>query len=170
MLFIHSLFMNHIKYLKLMWLSKVYQFIVMSNGYVDTMRVLNKILKAPFCWLWEQGFASLVYVNDTLLAGDTYHECCDNLYAIMSLLQNLGLTIHPIKSPFVPSQAIIFLGFIINTQNMAVTLTNEKKFKIHEYAKKLLVDSPTIREVAIFLENLAGWFETVTYGRYFLGS
>ena len=108
-------------------------------------------------------------MNDALLAGDTCHECCDNLYAIMSLLQNLGLTIHPMKSPFVPSKAIIFLGFIINAQNMTVTLTNEKKFKIHEYAKKLLIDSPTIREVAIFLENLAASFEAVTYGRYYLG-
>ena len=108
-------------------------------------------------------------MNDALLAGDTCHECCDNLYAIMSLLQNLGLTIHSMKSPFVPSKAIIFLGFIINAQNMTVTLTNEKKFKIHEYAKKLLIDSPTIREVAIFLENLAASFEAVTYGRYYLG-
>ena len=87
----------HRKYLKFMWLNKVSQFIVIPNGYVDAMRVFSKILKPPFCWLREHGFASVVYVDDTLLAGETYQECCDNIYATMSLLQNLGLTIHPIK-------------------------------------------------------------------------
>ena len=46
----------HRKYLKFLWLNKVYQFIVMSNEYVDAMRVFHKILKPPFCWLREQGF------------------------------------------------------------------------------------------------------------------
>ena len=87
----------HRKYLKFMWLNKVYQFTVIPNGYVDAMRVFNKILKPPFCWLREHGFASVVYVDDTLLAGETYQECCDNINATMSLLQNLGLTIDPIK-------------------------------------------------------------------------
>ena len=38
----------HRKYLKFMWLNKAYQFIVMSNGYVDAMRVFNKILSLHF--------------------------------------------------------------------------------------------------------------------------
>ena len=54
---------------------------------------------------------------------------------MLFFLQNIGLTIHPIKSSFVPSQEIIFLGVITNTKNMTITLTNEKKFKIHEYTK-----------------------------------
>ena len=111
------------------------------------MRVFNKILKPPFCWLREQSFASVVYADDTLLVGEVHQEFCDNIYATMSLLQNLGFTIHPIKSSFVPSQGIIFLGFVINTQHMKTTLANEKKVKIHEYAKTLLVSTSTVREI-----------------------
>lgn len=72
----------------------------------------------------------------------------------MSLLQNLGFTIHPIKLSFVPLQEIIFLGFLINKRHMATALTNEKKVKINEHAKKLLGGAPTNREVANFLGNL----------------
>ena len=97
-----------------MWLNKAYQFTVMPNGYVHAMRVFSKILKPPFCWLQEQGFASVVYIDDILFT-----------YATISLLQNLGFTIQPIKSSFVPSQEIIFLGFIINKQQMTITLINE---------------------------------------------
>ena len=59
----------HRTYLKFMLLNKPYQFIVMPNGYLDAMRVLNKILNPPFCWL------SVVYLDDTLLAGEAYQEC-----------------------------------------------------------------------------------------------
>ena len=52
---------------------------------------------------------------------------------------------------------------------MTITLTNEQKVKIHEYAKKLLVGTTTIREVAKFLGNLSASFEAVTYGRLFYG-
>ena len=56
----------HIKYL-----NEAYQFIVMPSGYLDAMRVFSKILKPPFCWLRERGFASVVvHVDDTLLAGE----------------------------------------------------------------------------------------------------
>ena len=136
-------------------------------GYVDAMRVFKKILKPLFCWLREQSFGSVVYVDDTLIAGETYQECCDNIYATMSLFQNLGLTIHLKKLSFVPSQEIIFLNFVMNTQHMTITLTNEKKVKIDEYAKKLLARTPTFREVSKFLANLSASFEAVTYGRLF---
>ena len=85
--------------------------------------------------------------------------------------KKIGFTIHPIKSSFVPSQEIFFLGFVIHTQHMTITLTNKKKVKIHKYAKKLLVGTPTIREVTKFLGNLSASFEAVTYmGDYFIGS
>ena len=53
---------------------------------------------------------------------------------------------------------------------MTIPLTNEKKVKIHEYAKKLLVGTPSITEIVKFLGNLSSSFESVTYGRLFLGS
>ena len=42
------IYQSHTKYLKFMWLNKAYQFIAMPKGYVDVMRVFNKILKPPF--------------------------------------------------------------------------------------------------------------------------
>ena len=65
---------------------------------------------------------------------------------------------------------IIFLGFAMNTHHMAITITNEKKVKIHEYAKKLLLGTPTITEVAKFLGSLAASSEIVTYGKVFYRS
>ena len=93
----------------------------------------------------------------------TYMQLCNSY-------KTLGSQFIQKKSSFVPSQEIIFLFFAINTQHMKIPLTNEKKVKIHEYAKKLLVGTPSITEIVKFLGNLSSSFESVTYGRLFLGS
>ena len=49
-----------------------YQFQVMPNGHLNAMRVFTKILKQAFSCLREQGHSSVIYVDDSLLARDTF--------------------------------------------------------------------------------------------------
>lgn len=51
----------------------------MPNGYTDTTPVFNKVLKPQFAYLREHGMSSVVYVDDTLLGGNTF----DNVFRIM---------------------------------------------------------------------------------------
>lgn len=51
----------------------------MPNGYIDPIWVFTKLLKPPLCYLREQEYSSVAYVDDTLLAGDTNAECNNNL-------------------------------------------------------------------------------------------
>ena len=73
------------------------------------MRVFNKVLNSPFVYLREQRLSSVVYVDYTLLGGDTFEECQDNVLNTLSWLEDLGFYIHPEKSIFTPTQYIIFL-------------------------------------------------------------
>ena len=82
---------THQKFLKLLLKGKAFQFNAMPNGYVDAMRVFNKVLKPPFAYLREQGLFSVVYVGDTLLRGNTFEECQDNVFSTLIYTQ---------KSPF----------------------------------------------------------------------
>ena len=50
---------------------------------------------------------------------------------------------------------------------MMLTPINEKKVKIYNFAKKLLLCTPAIKEVAKLFGNLAASFEAVTYERLF---
>ena len=52
----------------------------MPNGYINPMRVFTNSLKPSFCYLREQVYSSVIYVDDTLLVGDTYAECNDNIW------------------------------------------------------------------------------------------
>ena len=104
---------SHKRYLKFMWESRPYQYNVMPNGYVDAMRAFTKL--PAFSYLREQGYTSVVYVDDTLLYGKTFNECMNNIFVTLECLQELGFIIHPTKSVLVPTQKITFLGFIFNT-------------------------------------------------------
>ena len=157
---------NHKRYLKFVWKGIPYQFNAMPNGYVDAMRIFGKILKPVFAYLREQGYVSVIYVDDTLLSGDSYQECLENVQATLKLLQDLGFVIHPIKSVLIPTQCITFLGFIFDTINMSITLTEEKKVKIRNMAKHLLdTKEITIRMLYKFLGNLTASFDGVSQGQ-----
>ena len=162
------IFYKHKRFLKFSWEGIIYQFEVMPNGYVDAMRVFTKVLKPVFAYLRERGHSSVIYVDDSLLKGDSYQECLENIEMTKQLLEDLGFYVHYDKSVLTPTQKIVFLGFEIDTVNMTVSLTAEKKQKIKEYCIKLLSKSTvSIREVAKLLGNIAASFEGVEHGRLY---
>ena len=159
---------THKKYLKFMWSGDILQFRAMPNGYCDAMRVFTKLLKPMFSTLREMNYESVIYVDDSFLQGDDFDECMANIEITLQWLQDLGFVIHPDKSILHPTQILTFLGFIINTINMTVTLTPEKKSKIRSKALSLLENRMnTIRSVSSFIGNLTASFEAVTQGRLY---
>ena len=158
---------SHKKYLKFVWKGLPHQFEAMPNGYKDAMRIFTKIMKPVFAKLREMGYTSVIYVDDSLLYGDTFEECLDNVLVTLKCLQDLGFVIHSKKSVLYPTQILEFLGFIINTRSMTLTLTDKKKTKIMNKAKQLLQGSVSIRMVASFVGNLTSSFEGVPNGRLY---
>ena len=69
--------------------------------------------------------------------GDTFQECKKSVIATVKLFTKLEFQVHPDKSNLFPFQEIHFLGFILNSKNMTVTLTDKKQTKIVEYIKVL---------------------------------
>ena len=153
---------SHQKYLKFTWEDKIYQFLVMPNGYSDAMRLFTKILKPPFAVLREQGYLSVIYVDDTLLCGETQDECLENIKQTVALLQYLGFTIHPEKSVLLPTQIIEFLGFIIDTTHMTISLTSRKRQNIIQQCRLLLqTPTATVRQVAQMVGKMVATKEAI---------
>ena len=140
----------------------------MPQGYLDAMRIFNKILKPPFSNLRTRGFISLVYVDDTLLIGYTYDQCLENVLRTVEMLRSLGFHINVKKSVFTPTQEITFLGFIISSTAMTISLTHDKKELILKFALSLLESHfIPIRILASFIGKIISAFPAVTYGRAF---
>ena len=157
---------SHKKYLKFQFLGQFYEFQVLPNGYSDAMRLFTKLLKAPLSALRKMGFSCIIYVDDSLLKGDTFEECLHNIAATEKLLKDLGFSINYVKSILQPTQIIIFLGNEINSKDMTLQLTSKKKQKIINKALLILKNNnPSIRQVASLLGSLTSSFEAVPFGR-----
>ena len=79
-------------------------------------------------------------------------------------MRELGFVIHTEKSVLTPCQTIAFLGFIISSKNMTLSLTDEKN-----KTKTILTDSLckykiSLRELARILGNIVASFPALTYG------
>ena len=89
------------------------------------------------------------YIDDTYLKGSTFHDYEINVSTTVKLFTDLGLTLNMAKSVLIPSQSVTFLGFVLNSVRMTVSLTPSKAMKVKSKAVELLHNqSPTIRTVS----------------------
>ena len=58
-----------------------------------------------------------------------------NIRAAVAPLRELGFKIHPEKLVLVPTQQIIFLGFVIDSVKMTITVTEKRKQSIYMLAR-----------------------------------
>jgi len=61
------------------------------------------------------GHLSVAYIDDSYLQADLYDDCVQNVIDTVTMFDNLGLVVHPEKSVLVPSQQLVFLGFILDS-------------------------------------------------------
>lgn len=127
------------KFLKFMWKDQCFQYTCLPNGLSSAPRVFTKLLKPVFSTLRKQAFENVPYIDDILLLGDSDEHCAQNVRSTSTLLDSLGFTIHPTKSVFVPVQEIAFLGFLINSKKMSVSLLQEKANEIKNLGSKLII-------------------------------
>ena len=113
---------NYQKHLKLFWKEEYYHNIVLINGFSPPLRVYTNVLTSRFKYLRLKGHLSVKDIDDSLFLGETFEICFKIIRATVAVLQELGLTIYSEKSLLVPSQQTMFLGFVINSFKMIITL------------------------------------------------
>ena len=97
---------------------------------------------------------------------NTHNSCFDNISKIILLLFKVGFVINPEKSTFNFCQEIEYLGFVINSMKVIVSLTPAKKQKILSLCVKLRpTEQPPVRQVAQLLGTLYSSFIAVPYGK-----
>ena len=159
---------EHRKYLRFLWLNKVYEFTCLPFGLSCAPRVFTKVMKPLVASLRRMGHVSCDYIDDSLLIGSTHDECMANIIARTRLTEDLGFTIHKQKSVLKPAHEITFLGFILNSVQMTVSIPPSKAVKIVKAISKLIdTSSPKIRDVARIIGSLVCCELAVPYGAIF---
>ena len=127
---------------KICTISMVWEFIRVFMPYAFGLgpvpRIFTKLLKIPISILRRINIRIIIYLDDMLLMGSTIEEVLMGRDTLIYLLQNLGFIINQKKSVMIPSQIIEFLGMIINTKEMLLSLPEKKIQKIQNKCQNLL--------------------------------
>lgn len=127
---------EHQKFLKFHWKGNLYQYVCFPNGLALCPRKFTKLLKPIFSILRQQGHISVAYIDDSWLTAENFTLCVRNVIDTTTLLDKVGFIIHPEKSVLLPTQTITFLGFVLNSTLMKVTLTPERALKLKKCLSK----------------------------------
>ena len=117
---------------------QMFQFCVLPFGLNNAPRAFTKTLKPPVGTLRSLGFKLVVYLDDIILAASTRELCIYQGQILIKTLENLGFVTNLEKSNLVPSQVVLFLGFIVDSKKMSFSLPDSKIQSIRLSAQTLL--------------------------------
>ena len=153
------------KFFTFYWQGRFYEYQCLPNGYAQAPFLFTKLLKPPFAMLLRQGLLSVVYLDDSYLQGDSYSGCLLNITATTGLLTALGFKIKHEKSVLAPTQTIKFLGFLLDSVQMVISLTVERKVRILAVCKSLMgTNLLKIRDDASGIGSLVAALPGVSHG------
>lgn len=159
------------KYLRFLYNDKLYQFTVYPNGLSSCPRHFTKLLKHILCVLREKGHLIIIFIDDLLIIATSYEKSCISVLETIQLLTELGFTINIDKFVLIPAQKAVFLGFVLNSVDTTITLTQEKTHNIFTCISNLLHvsnKSHAIREIGQVIGQIGDTvssFPAIKYGK-----
>ena len=143
---------DHHRFLQFQRLGQTYQFCCLPFGLSCASRVFTKLMKPVVSFLRERGMRLIIYLDDILVISSSQEEAREYVLLIRDLFSSLGLIINEKKSQLVPSQEVVFLGYLISTVTINISLPSEKMRKIQQEATDLLkAASVSIWQIAAFI-------------------
>lgn len=153
------------KFLRFKFNHKTFEFQCLPFGLSLAPLVFTKLLKPVISYLRDKGLLLVVYLDDILCIDNTYNSCRNSVMKTVNLLSELGFIINKKKSNLIPNQKQPFLGFVLDSRNMSLNLTDQKRLKILSQVKHMYkIRSLSIREFAKFLGLLCSVCPAVAYG------
>ncbi|XP_077331855.1 uncharacterized protein LOC143974400 [Lithobates pipiens] len=124
------------KYLRIaiLWGSQIryLQFRALPFGLSSSPRIFTKVLAEALAPLRLKGIAVIPYLDDLLFFAPSKLQLQGDLRVAISCLKRLGWLINQEKSHLIPTQAIQYLGFLVDSVSQKVFLTGEKVEKVKE--------------------------------------
>ena len=126
------------KYLKFCWNGKCYQFKSLPFGLATAPRTFTKIMKPVVTQMRNRGVRLIVYLDDILILAQSAQLLRTNMKMVAQMLESLGFKLNLKKCEWEPSQSIEFLGFLVNSMTMTISLPLTKVQKIQKECRALL--------------------------------
>lgn len=154
------------RFLCFKWQGKIYQFTYLPNGVAEGPRLFTKLMKPVFAKLREMGHIITSFIDDTLISHSSFEGCLESIHATVELLRKVGFCINDEKSVLVPIKRLEYLGNVIDSETMTVTLPERRQQKLIQSCKELFnCDRAKIRDVAKVIGLLVAAIPAVEMGK-----
>lgn len=126
---------NSKKFLRFEFENELYQFNALPFGLCTAPYVFTKILKPIISYLREKNIIVSIYLDDIICISEDLTTCYRNILEICVLLESLGFVINTEKSCLLPSKSCKYLGFILDSENMTMSLPITKINLLSDFVK-----------------------------------
>jgi len=157
---------DHTKYLKFRWKGVIYMFTSLPLGLASAPWAFTKLLRVVIAVLRKQGVRLIIYLDDLLFMARSPELVIRDAQSAINLLQYLGFIVNFEKSDLFPKQTMEFLGLLVDSKNLSLSLPEDKIISITQSSRSLLVkDSISVREAASMLGSFSWATAALAYGQ-----
>ena len=151
---------EHQKFIRFLWEGTLYEFTCLPFGLAVAPRVFTKVLKLVVAWLRQLGIRLIIYLDDILILAPSKELAELHVATVIYLLVNLGINYE--KSILIPATEMEFLGFLVNSVTLTLSLPRDKIRKVRKECQEVM-DSPqiTIRQLTKLLGLLSSTIQAV---------
>ena len=127
----------HRDLLRFRWRGTHYRFRAMGFGYKLAPRCYVKLWRPIVKLFRSMGIRMMMYIDDVIVLGRDARECARNTATVITVVQSLGAILKKSKCELTPSTNFEFLGKVLDTQNMTVSLPHRKVKELKKLARRL---------------------------------
>ena len=150
------------KFLHFLWKEQTYEFRCLPFGLSSAPRVFTKLLKPVMALLRRQGIRTIIFLDDLLVMGQSKEEMVSQVEEILHFFQLLGFVINQEKSVLSPSHTIQFLGFIVDSALMVISLPQKKVVDITKACQAALLQGTlSVRDLSRLIGQMSATMRAV---------
>ena len=148
------------RFLQFKWKNSLFQFVCLPFGLSSAPWAFTKLMKPVVAYLRQQGIRLIIYLDDILVLNQSKERLVEQLAVVSNLLVSLGFVLNQEKSQSTPAQELEFLGLLLDSTSLSLSLPRTKQESIISSCKEALKkDRIPLKEIASILGKFtwAAW-------------
>ena len=147
---------DHRRFLRFVFNGKTFELQCLPFGLRSAPRAFTRLMTPIIAHIRSLGIRIVIFLDDILILHQSPSVLQSIFKKIVTLLERLGFLINLNKCSQHPSQQLIFLGTLLNTVTMSLSLPKEKLDLIQQGARQLHTKGKgTLQELATLLGRMS---------------
>lgn len=139
------------KFLQFRYENKTFHFNCLPNGLSEAPRLFTRLLDPIKYFMGSMGVKYVSYLDDLLIINNSAESLRLQASLIIQIFTYLGFSLNQEKSCIVPSQSLEFLGYVLDSQHMTITLTQKRMERLQNLCKEAIQATKVSRRMCATL-------------------